>query len=145
MPKVLFSRFSLVAVVVSLVAPIHGFEESRKLDQAGLPGSADPSIKCGGCSPCGSATCYLSPPPPPPLVYPSPPPPPSLPPHRKSPKTGYCPPPPNSPGFVYVGGPAGSLYPVDRTYSGSTRILTSSVFALLGYGLLSLLILILWL
>lgn len=128
----------LLLVVVFLVAPIHGLEESRKLDEAGLPaGSTDPSIKCGGCSPC-DATCYLSPPPPPPQVDLPPPPPP--PPHKKPPKTRYCPPPPYSPGFIYTGAPPDSLYPVDQNYSGSTRIFSSSVFPPLGYGLFSLLI-----
>ncbi|KAJ8447660.1 hypothetical protein Cgig2_031714 [Carnegiea gigantea] len=134
-PKLSLSCFLLLLlVVVFLVAPIHGLEESRKLDEAG---STDPSIKCGGCSsPCG-ATCYLSPPPPPPQVYLPPPPPP---PHKKPPKTRYCPPPPYSPGFIYTGAPPGSLYPVDQNYSGSTRIFSSSVFPPLGHGLLSLLI-----
>lgn len=138
-PKLSLSGFFLLLllVVVFLVAPIHGLEENRKLDEVGLPGSTDPSIKCGGCSPCG-ATCYLSPPPPPPEVYLPPPPPP---PHKKPPKTRDCPPPPYTPAFIYTGAPPDSLYPVDRNYSGSTRIFSSSVFALLGYGLLTLLIL----
>lgn len=116
-----------ILLLLILVAPIYGFE-SRKLDETGLPGSSDPSIKCGGCSPCGHPSCYTSPPPP------SPPPPPP----KKQPISANCPPPPYNPGagFVYMTAPPGELYPVDPYYSGSSRILAGAMTTVLGLGLL---------
>ncbi|CAO2829954.1 unnamed protein product [Amaranthus hypochondriacus] len=100
--------------------------ESRNLDE--VLESSDPSIKCGGCSPCGHPSCYSPPPPPPP----SPPPP-----KKQSGTTPYCPPPPPSPpsgaGFVYITAPPGDLYPVDVNYSASYKNLVAAINIFIGF------------
>ncbi|KMT07985.1 hypothetical protein BVRB_6g144630 [Beta vulgaris subsp. vulgaris] len=120
-------------LILIFIAPVYGYVQLRKLDETGLPGSSDPTIKCGGCSPCGHPSCYSSPPPPPP---PSPPPPP-----KKQSYTPYCPPPPSSAGFIYITAPPGELYPIDHSYSGSSRNLVAILKTVVGFGLLGWLIL----
>ncbi|MFS8028748.1 hypothetical protein Hanom_Chr16g01514071 [Helianthus anomalus] len=99
--------------------------------------SQDDQIKCGGC-PCNNPCYTTSPPPPPP---PSPPPP-----KMSTPTPGLvnpCPPPPITgggsgmapPGYIYITGPPGDVYPVNPFFSGgSHRNLwaTPRLLALLG-------------
>ncbi|XP_056694364.1 sulfated surface glycoprotein 185 [Spinacia oleracea] len=119
-----------ILLVLIFIAPINGFDET---------GSSDSSIKCGGCSPCGNPSCYLSPPPPPSPLPPPPPP-------KKKPISSYCPPPPSSTGtgsgsgFVYMTAPPGELYPVVQNYSGSPPNLAAVINSFLGFVCLGLLI-----
>ncbi|XP_047342709.1 leucine-rich repeat extensin-like protein 6 [Impatiens glandulifera] len=98
------------------------------IDGTSSPDTGD--VKCSSCPPCGADNpCYQSPPPPPP--------PPKKPPSPKKPppSSSNCPPPPAlpSPGYIYVPGPPGNLYPIDAYYnSWAGRNLPT----MMGFGLL---------
>ncbi|KAG9136430.1 hypothetical protein Leryth_023358 [Lithospermum erythrorhizon] len=104
-------------IVLAIIKPINGLNSRKLEDETTPPGFEN---KCGGC-PCNSP-CVQSPPPPPPPT-PSPPPP------APKPSANNCPPPPsggsnNKPSaptppsqYIYITGPPGNLYPVDRNYS----------------------------
>ncbi|KAK9750300.1 hypothetical protein RND81_02G185600 [Saponaria officinalis] len=123
---------STILILLYFIGKINGDEQSRTLDETvASPGLSDPSLKCGGCSPCGHPSCYQSPPPPPP-----PPPP------KKPPSTRYCPPPPCP--WIYAPGPPGGLYPVDPSYSyysGAVVNFAATLKIFVGYGLLELIVL----
>ncbi|EXC04506.1 hypothetical protein L484_001671 [Morus notabilis] len=120
----------LMMAIFSALHPVNGSDHSRKLldDQAQ-----------GGDEKC--TPCTQNPPPPPPPSPspppPSPPPPPKKPPSPPSPTGGqYCPPPPAP--FIYITGPPGELYPVDKDfyYNGAAKSGPISLPILVASGLL---------
>ncbi|KAI3744399.1 hypothetical protein L1987_57479 [Smallanthus sonchifolius] len=130
------SRLVFLVTLVAAAAPIKGM--NRRLDNTTkVPyDSPDDQIKCGGC-PCNNPCYTTSPPPPPPS-----PPPPKIP--TPTPVLN-CPPPPTgsggsglaSPGYIYITGPPGDLYPVNPYFSGSHRNFWAAppllvVFVILG-------------
>ncbi|KAK9051059.1 hypothetical protein SSX86_027685 [Deinandra increscens subsp. villosa] len=128
-----FQIVFLVTLLVAAAAPmINGTNRRLLEDTISTTGEEKPDvvqIKCGGC-PCDSP-CYTTSPPPP-----SPPPP--QPPSPKIPMTPTpglnCPPAAPtgggsrgaSPGYMYITGPPGDLYPVNPYFSGSHRSFRSA-------------------
>ncbi|KAM0964509.1 uncharacterized protein LOC126607404 [Malus sylvestris] len=132
-PAVLISMVLLTAYVVG---PAHGD------DTPGAPGEG----KCGSCTPSPPSPVQSPPPPPPPSPCP-PPPPKSQPPSPKKPPSPKNPPSPYSPGgqyppgqypppppssLVYITGPPGQLYPVDRNINSASRSSVNALPVLLG-------------
>lgn len=144
--KMLPLNFLLFLNFLLLISPssTSAAAPARLLDDTTIPTTpADPTVKCAPCE-------QNQPSPPPPVVYPSPPPPspppPDVvpyysppPPKKKEPKSPNCPPPP-SPSFMYITGPPGDLYPIDRNYNAagrrSTAAAASAVIGLVLAGLL---------
>ncbi|CAN6549586.1 unnamed protein product [Malus baccata var. baccata] len=132
-PAVLISMVLLTAYVVG---PAHGD------DTPGAPGEG----KCGSCAPSPPSPVQSPPPPPPPSPCPPPPPksqPPSpkKPPSPKNPPSPYSPggqyppgqyPPPTPSSLVYITGPPGQLYPIDRNINSASRSSVNALPVLLG-------------
>ncbi|KAG7031461.1 hypothetical protein SDJN02_05501, partial [Cucurbita argyrosperma subsp. argyrosperma] len=111
-PRYALFIFSFLFVLSINVVLTHGFLSSKKLDES--TGGDDPRVKCTPCT-------HNPPPPPPPPKKPSP---------------AYCPPPPPPPSsFIYILGPPGNLYPIDRDFAGADRrrvVVELSAVALFG-------------
>ncbi|KAH8500651.1 hypothetical protein H0E87_015762 [Populus deltoides] len=144
-----FNSFMLLSLLLFVVAPVHGLN-LRKLDETAVPGPTEE--KCSPCNPSPPPPSLPpvvypsppppSPPPPSPVLYPPPPPAPVLPPPTpKKPPSGYnCPPPPAPSNYdLYITGPPGELYPVDKDVNAASRHAVS-LQVLIGCGLIGLLV-----
>ncbi|XP_058079952.1 leucine-rich repeat extensin-like protein 6 [Magnolia sinica] len=116
-----------IALAIIMITVQIDCSPSRELDESGLPPPA-PEVQCSVCTSCNNP-CNQSPPPPPPSPPPTP----------KKPRSPDCPPPPPTP-YFYMGGPPGSLYPIDPNHfpSGTNRKIISSLTIFILCGLLGL-------
>ncbi|CAK9157559.1 unnamed protein product [Ilex paraguariensis] len=114
---------TVFVVIVAISAPTNA-QNRRKLDENTLPVPPGSVNNCGSCSSCTNACNQLPPPPPP---------------SPKKHTSKHCPPlppPPPPSSLIYIPGPPGNLYPVQRYFSGTGRSFAVGLPLWIGIGLL---------